>query len=561
MSNSEPSWPKFLQRLSTSADRANNPSSYYYSSAAQPATNHQTPPPLPARPLNNQLYQPQQLWSEPHASGAPTAAIQELSTYMDEQQSAFDRAKIHHAQPNSSNSNPRRRNSLRLPVKQNTNLHNDSIGIADDKPPTTERVAEFRLDIPDGIRNMTQHPGDTIVGSVVVTVTKPTKALRITLRFLGQQRVHLRDKSSAQPSLSPYVTLDYTIFDKQLALWGKDVNQRKDPQDSSDAHLETLPPGTLRIPFSIVIPRINYPSTIKKDKICRVRYVLWAVFERPGTFIDHTMTTDKEEIYIDPITYPTRPKDVAPINETINPKNTEGSSASVAVQVTGVLSQLPAMPGDRLLYQLEAHTVAVLQPSPEQTQQSTYQSFIIKYVRIVFVEKLKLRGLIRGLEHTHSHRTDVHKVTLLPTANASANSTKPANTAATYSSSGTIKVPMDLCAFDSKLLRRSYELRIECDVVDTTSLLNKVTKQKSTYAMRLPIEVCAISPDTFDTATYRNAYTDESRNISGIAPPYHYMAAVEPEIRVGGWEMERNYQKWNKSNPCWIELANKRAAV
>ncbi|KAJ2581665.1 hypothetical protein EV177_010409, partial [Coemansia sp. RSA 1804] len=136
----------------------------------------------------------------------------------------------------------------------------------DDRPPTTERVAEFRLDIPNGVRNMVQHPEDTIVGSVVVTVTKPTKARRIVLCFMGQQRVQLRDQSSVSPA-----SIEYTLFDKQLVLWGSEYGAADD-----DSRMETLLPGTLVVPFSINLPRVNYPSTIKRDRVCRVRYVVWA---------------------------------------------------------------------------------------------------------------------------------------------------------------------------------------------------------------------------------------------------------------------------------------------
>ncbi|KAJ2458841.1 hypothetical protein GGI02_005960, partial [Coemansia sp. RSA 2322] len=155
-------WPKLLRRVSLTT----RPSSSGNNSNSR-AGARQQPPPLPIRPTE-QLYQPQQLWTDSRPGTVVLSpGLQGLSLYVDEQQRMYEQAQ-----------------------------QRPTAAAPDERAPTSERVVEFRLDIPAGVCNMTQHPGDTIVGSVVVTVTKPTQAQRISLVFLGQERVYLRDPGS-----------------------------------------------------------------------------------------------------------------------------------------------------------------------------------------------------------------------------------------------------------------------------------------------------------------------------------------------------------------------------
>ncbi|KAJ2908363.1 hypothetical protein GGI21_002959, partial [Coemansia aciculifera] len=265
MSNSDStsSWPKLLRRLSTSTRPAG--------SGSNSAPNSQRPPPLPMRP-NRMLYQPQQLWTDSRPGTIIVSpGLQGLSLYVDEQQRMYE--------------NARQRQQQQQQQQQPVQQQKPQAPVVDDRAPTTERVAEFRLDIPNGVCNMTQRPGDTIVGSVVVTVTKPTRAQRISLTFLGQERVFLRDPENTSLIPSP-IKSDLNLFEKRLTLWGQEIDG---DSSASGAQMEVLAPGTLRIPFSIKLPHVNYPATIKRDKVCRVRYLIWADFERPGTFKDHDM--------------------------------------------------------------------------------------------------------------------------------------------------------------------------------------------------------------------------------------------------------------------------------
>ncbi|KAJ2187870.1 hypothetical protein EV180_002818 [Coemansia sp. RSA 518] len=528
MANSNDSWPKFLKRMSASV--TNDGTTTH---ETPPQAHSQQGPPLPRRP-NQQLYQPQQ-WTEHSTSTASlSTGLHDISLSSGMQQ------------PLASSAPEPQKTCHGAIVSKYASL------ATDDRPPTTDRVAEFILDIPDGIRNMTQHPGDVIVGSVVVTVTKPTKALRIKLTFLGQQRVYVRDMSN-QASLLNYTNVDYTIFDKQLTLWGRDLGK---DDTAANGPLETLQPGTMRVPFSIKIPRVNYPSSIKREKTCRVRYVIWATLERPGTFMDHTILTDKEEIHFEPIAYPTRPREALQINNTIY-GTLETSTAHIAVVVTGGIVQLPAVAGDRVAYQLEARTQLDQRSVTNSGNQhlADINQCVIRFMRVYIVERLKARGLIKGMDHTQAYSKDIHAVTLIPTNSKPG---KVSNSESVYSSNGHIRLPFDMCPFDSKQLERTYELRIECDVVDKSSLLDKMTRQKSTYTMHMPLEICTVSPDTFDAAAYQNAYTNESLNISSIALPPHHKAAAEPKVAVGGWELERSFIKWDRLNPTWVELARKR---
>ncbi|KAJ1998703.1 hypothetical protein GGI04_004887, partial [Coemansia thaxteri] len=480
------------------------------------------PPPLPIRPTE-QLYQPQQLWTDSRPGTVVLSpGLQGLSLYVDEQQRMYEQAQ-----------------------------QRPTAAAPDERAPTSERVVEFRLDIPAGVCNMTQHPGDTIVGSVVVTVTKPTQAQRISLVFLGQERVYLRDPGSTALIPSP-IKVDLMLFEKRLSLWGQDI-------DSTGGPMEVLAPGTLRIPFSIALPFVNYPSTIKREKVCRVRYTVWAHLERPGTFRDHDMTTSKEVISMDPLVYPTRPREVLRINQTIQPFS-DSATGGVAVRVDGGLSQLPAMAGDRVLYQLEIRAVRSSSSTGADSSSEPWQpvSYTVRYVRLCVVERLNVRGLIRGEEQSQAYRTDLHSVSLEPAGQVPG---KHSNSAAVFASTGYLRLPVDLCPFESKHVSRLYELRVECEVADDSSLLDKVTRQTATYTMYVPLDVCTIPPDSFTSAALNNAYSDESMNVSGMAPPAHHMAAAEPTIRIGGWEAERSYVKWDKANPTWIELARKKAAA
>ncbi|KAJ2156631.1 hypothetical protein GGF46_005053 [Coemansia sp. RSA 552] len=533
MAHSDGPWPKFLRRMSATVSPDYTPPS------------HPAAPPPPRRP-DQQLYQPDDAMA---STTSLSTGLQDLSLgLMQRQQQRFDES------------------IGAVPVRQRDSgsfdmAGNRRIGIAalsspnsadDQLPPTSDRVAEFSLDIPDGVRNTTQHPGSMIVGSAVLTLTKPTKALRITLAFLGQQRVYLRDTSGQAP-LSMSTNVDYTMFEKKLVLWGSELGR------GEGAHQETLPAGTQRIPFSIKLPDVNYPSTIKRDKACRVRYLVWATFERPGTFMDHSMTTAKEEIHFDPVAYPTRPREALSISQSIAGK-TDTPTAAIAVQVTGGLLQMPVVAGERVMYQLEAR--AHLDPAAAQAAEQhppDASQLVIKYMRVYVEERLRARGLIKGREHTQTYHADLHAVTLVP--DSASKPGKTSNASPLYSSSGYLRLPLDMCPFDSKQLRRSYHLRIECDVVDTASILGKVTRQKSTYVMHVPLDICTLPPESFDEAAYQNAYTDESRNLSSIVPPWHHMAAAEPEVKLGGWEAERCHIKWDRSNPTWIELAKKKNYV
>ncbi|KAJ2818721.1 hypothetical protein FBU31_005774, partial [Coemansia sp. 'formosensis'] len=449
MSNPETtnSWPKLLRRLSTSTRPSNS------------VPESQRPPPLPMRP-SRMLYQPQQLWTDSRPGTVVVSpGLQGLSLYVDEQQRKYESA-------------------------QQTRKPPPPPSAVDDRAPTTERVAEFTLDIPNGVCNMTQYPGDTIVGSVVITVTKPTRAQRISLTFLGQERVYLRDpdNTSLIPSL---VKADYNLFEKRLSLWGQEIDSNSQ-HDAAGAQMEVLAPGTLRIPFSIKLPHVNYPATIKRDKVCRVRYLIWAQFERPGTFRDHDMTTPKELLYIEPMAYPTRPREVFRINRFIEPF-TDSSTSSVAVQVDGGLSQLPAMAGDRILYQFEIRAVRSATASgADFADQRQSVPYTVRYVRMCVVERLYVRGLIKGSEHSQSYRTDLFSVTLDPTGQIPG---KHSNSAGVFASTGYLRLPVDLCPFESKQLSRTYELRIECDVADDSSLLDKVTRQTSTYTLYTPLDI------------------------------------------------------------------------
>ncbi|KAJ2343737.1 hypothetical protein IWW50_006607, partial [Coemansia erecta] len=168
MVNLNESWPEFLQRMSATI-------------AGDESATQETPgqqgPPLPPR-SNQQLYQPQQ-WTDAFESSASlSAGLQDIPPST---KPTLDRSPL--PVPSATSSAPQR-------TSNEVTASRSVLPAVDDRPPTTDRVAEFVLDIPDGVRNMPQHPGDLIVGSVAITVTKPTKAVRIRLTFRGQQRVY-----------------------------------------------------------------------------------------------------------------------------------------------------------------------------------------------------------------------------------------------------------------------------------------------------------------------------------------------------------------------------------
>ncbi|KAJ1856135.1 hypothetical protein LPJ73_002225 [Coemansia sp. RSA 2703] len=520
MTNPEQSsWPKLFRRLSLTG--GSDKKDKWRGTLSQD-------PQLPIRPTSH-LYQPQDIWTDNNRQDTFTEMnTQDISYLIEEQQRLFDEVK----------------QNQHTVTRTDAYEHHGSTGSAkgslkadvDAKPPTTDRVAEFRLVIPDGVRNMTQHPGDRIVGSVVITVTKPTKGQRIRLHFLGHQRVHLKDPTTQSP-IPSFVVSEYKLFDKRLVIWG----------DKSLTSVDVLSPGTLTIPFSIKLPQVNYPSSMKRESVCKVKYLVWAEFERPGTFKDHVMRTHREEIHIEPYVYPTRPYDSVHIASVLSSRQ-EGSAAAhlVAVRMTAMLSSLPVVAGDCISYRVEASTVP---QDPSKVHSADLSKYVVKQARIVIVEKLDVSGLIQGVEYPQHYRTDIF-TTAMPPALHKDNST--------FISNGEIRVPLDLCPFDGKQLSRRYELRFEFDVVDSGSLLDKVIRQTSTYDHLVPLEVCTISPNKFSREAYQNAYADESLNISNIALPSHYSDPSEPRMRIGGWELERSFAKWDSSNPTWIAMAKKK---
>ncbi|KAJ1951415.1 hypothetical protein EC988_004049, partial [Linderina pennispora] len=225
-----------------------------------------------------------------------------------------------------------------------------------DKAPTTDRLVEFRLTIPDGVRNMTQHPGDAIVGSVVVTLTKPTKIFRISIQFLGRERVYLRENPPSAP-IAMHAKTDYVLFDHRMALWGERITDGTQQSNGSSRHWGTMAPGTHVIPFSISIPNVNYPSAIRREKICGVKYTVQAFLERPGKLTLRSTSTRPEDIVIEPIAYPLRPRDVLRIDCTIPGNADNQGMQDIAVRIQGGISKLPVVAGDRILYKLEACAV------------------------------------------------------------------------------------------------------------------------------------------------------------------------------------------------------------
>ncbi|KAJ1960896.1 hypothetical protein GGI12_003555 [Dipsacomyces acuminosporus] len=570
--------PKFLRRKSDSRENDNTTSTPGIQRAS-------APPPLPPRHPDNrgslyyqqqQQYQQQQYQQQqqpPKTNKRESKAfqgLQALSQYLDGQQQIHQTmqepqapAELSHrpAGHNDDSSSTKPANQRLVPPPRPP---------IDDKAPTTDRLAEFRLDIPNGVRNMTQHPGDTIVGSVVVTVTKPLKALRISLLFKGQERVYLLESAPHSP-INLYTKTDYTFFEKRQSLWGKEIDSDYQQQQQSipSKQWETLPPGTLTIPFSIQIPHVNYPSTVQRDKVCSVRYFVQAFLERPGKLTTRSTSTPEEFIVFEPTAYPAGLRDVLRVDNIV-PGNLDCSTSHIGVHIQGGLSKLPALAGDRVLYKLDA--VAVNSPANSHAEsqndvsagealnsnglvKSLATSFVVRYMTIRIIECLELRGMIKGIERTQTRQSEVYTARLLPNGQKQE---KYSNSAPVFSTTGFIRLPVELCPFDSKLLTRTYEMRIDCEIADKSSFLDKVTRSTASYSLVIPLNVCTVPPEKFTSAAYKNEYMDESLNISSIAPPPQHKAAAEPTIRVGGWELERSHAEWNKNNPTWIELANRK---
>ncbi|KAJ2696978.1 hypothetical protein FB645_006053 [Coemansia sp. IMI 203386] len=524
MTNSEHTWPKLFRRLSlTGTSRKERPKHASHG------------PLLPTRPTQH-LYQPQDITPEQSrpstSAGGGSGDIDDITFLIQEQQRLFDQVE--------ENRKSSTFTSIPEPSKDSGSSH------AEAKPPTSDRIAEFRLDIPDGVRNMTQHPGNLIVGSVVITVTRSTKAQRISLHFLGHQKVYLKDPASQSP-IAPAVGSEYRLFDKKLILWGD-----KDALDSVDV----LVPGTLTIPFSIQLPFVNYPSSIRRDSVCKVKYMLWAELERPGMFKDHVTRTHREEIYMEPFAYPTRPRDKHSFALVVpSPNEASSSMAGVAVSLEGCVWPMPAVAGECINYRVSSHVV--LQSPSVYTSEST--KYFVKNARAIVVERLDVRGLIKGVEYAQSYRSDVFSMGLAhDNDKTGSQSSNVNNNNGTYMSSGRLKLPLDLCPFEGKQLSRRYELRLEFDVVDSRSLLDKVIRHSSTYVHWVALDICTVSPDNFRPEALQNAFADESLNILSIAPPPYFVDPSDPELEIGGWELDRNFVKWDKSNPTWIALARKK---
>ncbi|KAJ2855961.1 hypothetical protein J3B02_001882 [Coemansia erecta] len=504
MTNSEHAWPKLFRRLSLSGtNRKDRPKH----------TGHD--PLLPTRPSLH-LYQPPDISppepNRPNTSATAGSDIDDVTFLIQEQQRLFDQVE------------ETRRSSTFTSIIPESNSREESFGASiDTRPPTSDRIAEFRLDIPDGVRNMTQHPGSQIVGSVVITVTRSTKAQRISLHFLGYQKVYLKDPASQSP-IASLVGSEIRLFDKRLVVWG----------DRGSA--DVLVPGTLTIPFSIKLPFVNYPSSLKRDSVCKVKYLIWAELDRPGTFRDHITRTHREEIYMEPFAYPTRPCDTSSFALAI-PQRSEAASnmAGVAVGLEGSVWPIPVVAGDCINYRVSAQTVS--QNSLASVADPT--KYVVKHARAVVVERLDVRGLIKGVEYAQSFRSDIFSIALAHDNDKLGNQSSN-NGGTAFISSGQLKLPLDLCPFEGKQLSRRYELRIEFDVIDPRSLLDKVIRHSSCYAHWINLDICTVSPDNFRPETLQNAFADESLNINSITPSPYFVDPSEPELEIGGWELDHS---------------------
>ncbi|KAJ1896038.1 hypothetical protein LPJ66_004230 [Kickxella alabastrina] len=394
---------------------------------------------------------------------------------------------------------------------------------ADARPPTSDRVAEFRLDIPDGIRNMTQHAGAQIHGSVLLTVTKATRAQRIQVRFLGRQRSQLQDAGSQSP-IASFVTVELPLFDRQLTLWGGDAD---------GAGAGVLEPGTLRLPFTVALPEAEYPATVRREGVCRVKYSLWAEFERQSMFCDRVLKTPKEEIWMSPRVYPGGGPSEKPLR--IDAEAVPRVESGIVVRVAGAMSQSPVVAGGCVGLHLEAST-AVGGGSGVEPGRYTVQGG-----RAVVVERMDVRGLIRGFEQSQFHRTDIWAQPLKPVQPDSApanNAAKRTEPSAVFTSNGSLRIPVELCPFESKQLQCRYEMRLEFDIVDSRSLLDKVTRQSHLYSVVVPMDVCTAP--------------------AGVRLPWWFEGPAEPGVRAGGWDVERAFVAWDRNNPTWVALAEKR---
>ncbi|KAJ2722998.1 hypothetical protein GGI07_002955 [Coemansia sp. Benny D115] len=404
------------------------------------------------------------------------------------------------------------------------------------KAPTSDRVAEFVLQIPDGVRNTAKYPGDEIVGTVSVTVTKPTRIQGVMLFFRGRQTVYLLDTASQLP-IPSYTPIDYTMFDRTLQVLGRD---------------ELLAPGTLTVPFCIRLPRINYPATMRRDNACKVKYSMWATLDRAGLLGDRSMVSNKESIYFVPLAYPTgvpRPLSFDHRAAAIGSSGA-GSVEPVDVRIAGTISYAPAVAGECVSYAVEARVIPGASGADVR----------IRAMRLVLVEHLDVRGLIRSTEQKQSYQTPVFTYTLAPadSSDAAASASAPEGSLLVFSAAGRIRLLLELCPFESKLLNRRYFARLECDVTPAGSLLKKAMRQVATYAAAVPLDVCTLPPSKFSAEALQNAYTDESLNVRAMAPPPHTKDPGEPEMQLGGWEAERSFAKWDQDNPVWIALAKKK---
>ncbi|KAJ1679879.1 hypothetical protein EV182_001131, partial [Spiromyces aspiralis] len=285
-----------------------------------------------------------------------------------------------------------------------------------------------------------------------------------------------------------------------------------------------------------------------RNGICQVQYTIQAHLDRPGSFFNSIISSNKEEILLTPIIFPTQPQ--APFTHT-DEKCTNKGECRVALEYEANKSQV--CPGDIVRLSISARALTA--------------GYKIRSTSLHLVEILERRACIKGIEHVAETPEFIDKWFLDPTKiTTPPTDQKPrpervtkvrANVLATFKSFIDIKIPWELNPCYSTSLSIWYELFVTVDVATTNGSLLANARHHTLQnwpraTFRVPLQVIHVNPENFTAATFANAYTDPQYNIESIRVPSALDSPLLPVIKLLGNGIPR-FIAWDPSNPLWDE--------
>ncbi|KAJ1913624.1 hypothetical protein H4219_005133 [Mycoemilia scoparia] len=405
---------------------------------------------------------------------------------------------------------------------------------------SNESIINFRVVLPAGALAHHHRPGDNLNGKVSLTVGKVLKAQRISLRFIGLETVHISPQADT-PSLFATTRFEHELFNIMFPIWGYPENKSNgSPIKKKD--WKEICIGTHDFSFEIKFPRINYPPTLARDGLCKIQYILQAQIERPGSLLNSSVSSNKEEILFEPMIFPTTlPRAISETSE----ESTNKWETKVGLDFE--CSKSEAQPGDVVCIKVEAKS-----PSTE---------YVIRSAIVQLVEVVEQRALIRGSEKSCSTTRYIDKWLLDPAKQFSNVPEKPkpertrrvrSNNKPILQSFVHLKLPWELKPCQSPSVSISYEFHVSVRVskVDDSILTNVKNFTLQTWPRATfcyPISVIHVDPQSISPDAFSNSYMNPAYNIENIRIPSYLEDGQLPTINF--YDERQDYHNGDQKLP------------